>query len=327
MPAGESRRAFSIGFAEGHEGAEPLAFLSFRVFRGSMSTGRAVCAACLLEVTARKVGNVHPLAAFSDCDWETFAASAEAIAPVLEHASSWPLGETILEAVEATQDLVGRNTNLGMILLLAPLAAVPADAELSAGVSRVLDCTTVEDCHLVYEAIRAARPGGLGSAERQDVAAPPTVALFEAMRLAADRDAVARQYATGFADVFSFATRFSAHDLPALEHEIVSVHLEMVAAGLETLIARKCGMEVAAEAARRAGEADGAARPALAEFDSWLRGDGNRRNPGTTADLIAAALFVAIREGRIPCFDAAEIVRYAEEIRRDGQPLPEFPPR
>lgn len=292
-----------------------------------MTIESAVQVACLLEVTARKVGNVHPLGAFADCDWETFAASADAIGPILAEAPARPLGETILRAVEATQERVGRNTNLGMILLLAPLAAVPEDEELRAGIRRILDSTTVEDCRLVYEAIRAARPGGLGSSARQDVAAPPTVTLLEAMRLAADRDAVARQYVTGFANVFAFASRFSAQELPALEQQIVAVHLAMIAAGLETLIERKCGTEVAAEAARRAGGAIGAARSALAEFDCWLRADGNRRNPGTTADLIAAALFVAIREGRIPCFDTAEIVGYAEEIRRGGQPLPDFPSR
>src|SRR5687768_40558 len=104
-----------------------------------MSIEAAVRAACLLEVTARKVGNVHPLAAFADCDWEAFAASAEAIAPVLGRAPGRPLGETILEAVVATKQRVGRNTNLGMILLLAPLAAVPESEELRPGAGRVLE--------------------------------------------------------------------------------------------------------------------------------------------------------------------------------------------
>lgn len=293
-----------------------------------MSIEDAARAACLLEVTARKVGNVHPLAAFADCDWDTFAASADAIAPVLANAAGRPLGETILHAVEATQGRVGRNTNLGITLLLAPLSAVPEGEEFRYGVRRILEGTGVEDCRRVYEAIRAARPGGLGSAEREDVSAPPTVTLVEAMRLAADRDAVARQYATGFDAVFACASRFSARALPALEKQIVSTHLEMIAAGLETLIARKCGTGIAADAARRAGGviASGSA-DSLAGFDVWLRADGNRRNPGTTADLVAAALFVAIREGQVPCFKAAEIIGYAEEVRRSRRPLPDFAPR
>jgi len=283
-----------------------------------VSAEDAVRAACLLEVTARKVGNVHPLASFADCDWESFVASAEAIAPVLGAALGRPLGETILRAVEATRTRVTANTNLGMILLLAPLAAVPEGADLEGGVRRVLEEATVEDCRSVYDAIRFASPGGLGSAGREDVSSAPTVTLTAAMSLAADRDAVARQYATGFADVFAFADCFSAARWPELERQIVAAHVEMISAGLETLIARKCGAESAAEAARRAGRAR--TSTAIAELDAWLRADGHRRNPGTTADLIAGALFVATRRGRIPLFSAAEVAGYAEAMRKRHRP-------
>ncbi|MGC1273995.1 MAG: triphosphoribosyl-dephospho-CoA synthase [Planctomycetaceae bacterium] len=292
----------------------------------------AIHTACLLEATARKPGNVHPLAAFADCDWETFAVSAEAIAPVLAGAASRPLGESILRAVEATQTRVGRNTNLGMILLLAPLAAVPEDQLISIeSIAGVLDRTTVEDCRLVYEAIRRAHPGGLGSTKKEDVAAAPTVTLVEAMRLAADRDAVARQYANGFADVLAWSVLFTAADVQSLEGQIVVRHSEMISRGLETLIARKCGPTIAAEATRRAAilfttflSNEPRIEVALADFDAWLRADGNRRNPGTTADLIAASLFVAIRDGRIPCFAADEVRTYGDALRRSGGMLP-FP--
>lgn len=292
----------------------------------------AIRSACLLEVTARKSGNVHPLAAFADCDWETFAESADAIAPVLAGAASRPLGESILRAVEATQMRVGRNTNLGMILLLAPLAAVPVDQAISTrSIAEVLERTSVEDCRFVYAAIRRAHPGGLGSAKKEDVAAAPTVTLIEAMRLAADRDAVARQYANGFADVLAWSALFTADDLPSLERQIVVWQSGMISRGLETLIARKCGPEIAAESARRSATLFAAflgGEPrmgdALADFDRWLRADGNRRNPGTTADLIAAALFVAIRHGRIPCFAADEVRMYADTVRRSGELSP-FP--
>lgn len=306
-----------------------------------MSIEEAVRAACLWEVTARKVGNVHPLASFADCDWEAFAASADAIAPVLGGAAGRPLGESIFLAVEATRERVGRNTNLGMILLLAPLAAVPDDgAPTQEGVERVraavrgvLDATTVEDCRLLYDAIRLARPGGLGKAEREDVSAPPTVTLVEAMRLAADRDAVARQNANGFEQAFVSSYAFLAADPVTLERQIVATHLGLIADGFETLIARKCGPETAAEAARRAAEvrqaiADrGPGGDALTLFDAWLRADGNRRNPGTTADLIAAALFLAIRRGVVHRLGTTEALAYAHEIRRSGRPLPDFASR
>lgn len=290
-----------------------------------ISLETALRTACLLEVTARKPGNVHPLASFDDCDWETFATSAEAIAPVLAGAAGRPLGETILRAVEATKERVGRNTNLGMILLIAPLAAVPIGSSLKSGIERVLSSTTIDDCRLVYEAIRTARPGGLGTADREDVSAEPTMNLREAMRLAADRDDVALQYVTGFSTVFELATLFSATRLAELEEQILLAFLGRLAQHPDSLIARKCGLDMARESSRLAAEClsseTSEPRTALtsdrvSQIDAFLRADGNRRNPGTTADLIAAALFVAIQENRIPCFDAASIRAYAVELRR-----------
>ncbi len=112
------------------------------------------------------------------------------------------VGITVLEAVRATRRVVRTNTNLGIVLLLTPLAAVPAEEELRGGVERVLAGLDVEDSRLVYEAIRLAAPGGLGRASEQDVYTEPTQTLRQVMALAADRDLVARQYANGFAEVF-----------------------------------------------------------------------------------------------------------------------------
>src|SRR5206468_5886184 len=67
---------------------------------------------------------------------------------------------------------------------------------------RVLDATTVDDAREVYAAIRRAAPGGLGRVEAQDVANEPDVTLLEAMRLAAGRDGIAREYATAFEVTF-----------------------------------------------------------------------------------------------------------------------------
>ena len=282
---------------------------------------RAILAACLLEVTARKPGNVHPLAAFDDCDWTTFCESAAAIAPVLGRPRRGSVGKMVLEAVEATRARAGRNTNLGMILLLAPLAAAD-DVFSSDGVEAVLRKTSVEDCRLIYEAIRLARPGGLGRVEHADVEESPDLPLIEAMRLGAERDLVARQYVTGFADVFRLSQQFHATELPELEREIIRACVTQLAREPDSLIARKCGAGVAEEAsprARRVLEKNGAG---LHELDAWLRSDGNRRNPGTTADLIAAALFVAIRAGYVPCLRVEEIMEFGERIKAAGLVIP-----
>ena len=261
--------------------------------------------ACILEATARKPGNVHRFADFADVTYVDFLLSAAAIAGPLDGAQAAGVGATILGAVEATRRVVATNTNLGMILLLAPPAAVPEGVDLRAGVAAVLAATTVDDARLAYRAIRLARPGGLGVTPEQDVAAEPTIPLVETMRLAADRDLVARQYATDYADVFDVAlpplrAAIAAGRPP--EAAIIAAHLTLMARRPDTRIARKLGPAVAAESASRAADvlaAGGptAARDRLTSLDAWLRADGHARNPGATADLIAAALFVAIRDG------------------------------
>jgi triphosphoribosyl-dephospho-CoA synthase len=265
--------------------------------------------ACVWEVTARKPGNVHRYRDFADVTYLDFLASAAAIAPVLSRACHQRMGATVLRCVEATRRVAASNTNLGMVLLLAPLAAVPDGEGLEPGVARVLAGLDVEDARQVYAAIRLARPGGLGRATEQDVAEEPTRPLREVMALAADRDLVARQYANGFQEVFAdgVPTLVAAlAETGSLEGAIIGAQLDLMARHPDTLIARKCGAATAAEAGERARRVRAAGWPqrdagwaALAGFDAWLRADGNRRNPGATADLLAACLFVLLRRGTI----------------------------
>ena len=263
--------------------------------------------ACLLEVSAPKPGNVSPSRHFHDTRYEDFLASAVAIGPALAAAGEQPLGTTILAAVEATARWVRSNTNLGIILLLAPLArAARREGTLREQLRAVLAETTVADAAEVYAAIRRARPGGLGAAESEDVAASPTVSLRDAMALAADRDSVAREYATDFAvtfDVGTLALRRARGAGLDWADATVECYLRILAAVPDTHIARKLGGEEAAMVSRRAravAEAGGvrteAGRRELQAFDAELRGPTNARNPGTTADLTCAALFVVILE-------------------------------
>ncbi len=276
-------------------------------------TGEEIAAAaqlaCLLEVSAPKPGNVTPEHHFHDTRYEDFLASAVAIGPALATAGTRPLGATIRAAIEATARWTASNTNLGIVLLLAPLARAAArvGGTLRERVSAVLDETTVEDAADTYAAIRRARPGGLGAASAEDVAAAPTVALREAMGLAADRDTVAREYTSRFAVTFEIGA-------PALADArrrglswtdaTVECFIALLAAVPDTHIARKIGRAEAERISGRArqvvlaggtGTAEGQA--ALAALDGELRDARNTRNPGTTADLTCAALFVVIIEG------------------------------
>jgi triphosphoribosyl-dephospho-CoA synthase len=276
-------------------------------FCARLSIGQCAELACLMEVTARKPGNVHRCADFDDVTFAEFIVSAVAIRPAMERAAESGVGQTVLEAVRATQQLVGKNTNLGMVLLLAPLAAAPLDEPIERGVARVLERLTVHDACAVYEAIRLAQPGGLGRVVEQDVADEPTEDLLRIMRRAADRDLVARQYANGFNHVFH--TGFETFADPGLcgldwEQAVILCHLRLMAETPDTLISRKRGETEAVESARRAAAVLEARWPVtdesrrlFAELDAWLRAEGHGRNPGATADLVAASLFVALRHG------------------------------
>ena len=271
------------------------------------SLAQLIETACAMEVISPKPGNVAPGQEFADASIYDFLKSARAIAPVLAVAGEQPLGETVHRAVQATRLVVNHNTNLGIILLLSPLAMVPRDRSLSEGILDVLDATTVADSQRVYEAIRMAQPAGLGNAAEQDLNDEPTLNLQECMRLAADRDMIAAQYVNGFQQVLTCGQdwlREAAATRVPQPQQISWLAVRVLAEFGDSLIARKCGQQMSDVVREKAQELldsgwplrhHGA--PQFARFDAFLREDGNRRNPGTTADLVAAILFVALREG------------------------------
>jgi len=278
-----------------------------------LPTGVCAQLACIWETTARCPGNAHRYRDFTDTSYVDFLTSAAVTAGVLDQASIRPVGQTVLDGVHATHRAVNANTNLGVLLLLAPLAAVPAGENLRQGVERVLAALTLQDSRAVYEAIRLANPAGLGEVPEQDVKQEPTESLRKIMTLASERDLVARQYANGYQEVFDQGIPVLRHCLttnPFLEEAIISCHLTLMARFPDSLIARKRGLAEAAEAARQAqqvldqgGPMHPAGRTALLTLDGWLRAADRGRNPGTTADLVTASLFAALREGiiKLPC--------------------------
>jgi triphosphoribosyl-dephospho-CoA synthase len=260
-------------------------------------------------VLARKPGNVHPYRDFPDTTLTDFLVSAAASCPVLDEAGRIGVGQAVLEGIRRRRQVVSCNTNLGILLLLAPLAAVPRGVPLRQGLKEVLDRLSVADAEAAFEAIRLAQPGGLGQVEREDVRKAPSLPLREVMSLAAHRDLIAKQYVTTFLDVFEIGVpRFLegvARGWP-LEEAILFSFLHLLATHPDSLIARKRGLAEAQLACEKAREVltlgwpdRDAAQQALGHFDRWLREDGHRRNPGTTADLVTASLYVVLREGRM----------------------------
>jgi triphosphoribosyl-dephospho-CoA synthase len=267
--------------------------------------------ACLLEASAPKPGNVSPGRSFADVRYEDFLASAAAIGEPMAGAGARSLGSTVRLAIEATARWVPSNTNLGIVLLLAPLsraalAGVPA-ANLRGELGRVLEATTVDDARDVYAAIRRAAPGGLARAEAQDVRDEPTMSLLDVMRLAANRDSIAREYASTFAITFETGAptlEAARRDGLAWDDAAVETFLTLLAAVPDTHVARRAGAEIAADVSRRAravlqlgGVRSEPGRRAIEEMDRVLRDARHLGNPGTTADLTAAAIFVALLGG------------------------------
>lgn len=251
--------------------------------------------ACLLEASAPKPGNVSPGKHFADARYEDFLASAVAIGPAF--AADLPLGETILAAIRATSQWTRSNTNLGIVLLLAPLArAARSPKPLRDALRDVLASTTVEDARGVYEAIRLARPGGMGRVDEQDIGGEPTVTLTEAMNLAIERDTIAAEYTSGFAQTFDIGyptvAAARARGLSWTD-TTVETYLTLLSSLPDSLIERKYGNDIARYVSGRATRVVAAQSPELIdELDNELREHG--WNPGTTADLTAAALYVAL---------------------------------
>jgi triphosphoribosyl-dephospho-CoA synthase len=272
-------------------------------------------AACALDVLAFKPGNVSIHSPGHGMRAEDFIDSAAAAAPHLVD-PALALGERIYRAVEATRRAAGCNTNLGIVLLAAPLLHAAqqrtGDETLAGGVQRSLGGFDLEQTDWVYRAIRLASPGGLGKSPRHDVQRAPGAPLMTAMREASRRDCIARQYATGFADLLDAGAATLARARERWDDDartLTELFLDFLANRADSHIVRKHGA-AAAEGVRQrarqcldeltAGGAWDAAQGTLDDMDRTLKSAGI--NPGTSADLCVGT-WLADRLGA-PAFEA-----------------------
>jgi triphosphoribosyl-dephospho-CoA synthase len=270
--------------------------------------------ASLLEVCAEKPGNVTLHKDFNDTCFEDFVISAVAIGPAFQRAADAPVGETIIQSIRATRRFVGVNTNLGIVLLLAPLAKAAGlghSNTLRSALRSVLRNLTVDDTRLTYEAIRLAGPAGMGTVQKYDLQdTDADITLYEAMEQARDRDALAREYVTDFEITFKVGLNALKRILEqgaGMSEAVVQTFLTILTQIPDTLIARKNGMEAARKVSRRAGQVlkyggifSEKGKTEIKRFDLDMRDKGHTLNPGTTADLIAAVLFVYLVENDLP---------------------------
>lgn len=255
--------------------------------------------ACLAELAALKPGNVHIHAPGHGMIVEDFIISARVAAPHIA-ASGASVGARIEAAVGATFAAVGKNTNLGILLLCAPLASAAELAgraqELRRALHHVLNSLTEADASAAFRAIVIASPAGLGRVPDHDVHAAPDITLLQAMQHAALRDRIAYQYAHDFDDIFTLGLpALRRHDAP---WSAVAAYLAFLARFPDSHIARKHGLATAdavCKAAALLAERFAATtmpnhlQPELMALDEGFKRQ--NLNPGTSADLTVASLF------------------------------------
>ena len=274
------------------------------------TAGQLASWVCQLEVTAPKPGNVHRGADFEDVTLGDFLSSGIALGSAIDaQPPSGGTGSMILSAIERTNLVAKTNTNLGIVLLVCPLAKLVqrGEAIVPQSVAAEIDAIAGDESQAVYQAIAKAKAGGLSQVDTHDVndAGSAPDRIVDAMELARKRDMVAKQYCSGYEDVIEFV-------LPAIEeglqrfgkisHGIVWAHVKTMARFPDSLISRKLGDAVAKKSAAMAAQCleqltdadDDDFWRSVGDLDFWLRSDGHRRNPGTTADLVTAALYVGV---------------------------------
>lgn len=262
-------------------------------------------AACRAEIEAPKPGNVHIFSGGHDMVARDFLMSAERAAEPLTRYRA-RLGPRVLGAIESTMTAVGTNTNLGIVLLCAPLAMayerclhlIPAETQFRQSLEEILASLDVADSEQVFRAIRLANPGGMGKVEGSDLGAAPRRPFRDIMTEARDRDRIARAYAEGYRDIFDLG-------LPALAAArrqkleawwpATDTYLTYLAAFPDTHIVRKWGttaadwVQAGAKAVREELPAAANRLGLLLDFDREIKAKG--LNPGTSADLTVATLF------------------------------------
>ena len=256
--------------------------------------------ACMAELTAIKPGNVHIFADGHGMVVQDFIQSANVSAPAITQVGL-TVGERILNATQATWNAVGCNTNLGIVLLAAPMiqAAYSDQGFCREGLQTVLKALTVQDAIQAYQAITLANPAGLGAAAEHDVQDEPQVSLLEGMQAAADRDLIAQQYSDGYQAIFNALALYKTY-LELWEREawaVTAVYLHFLSEFEDSHIARKHGNEIAQaiqfEAKNHFQHFTAQENPKLyqgilLDWDADLKKRGI--NPGTSADLTVACL-------------------------------------
>jgi triphosphoribosyl-dephospho-CoA synthase len=287
----------------------------------SDNLSRAYKNACLAEVEALKPGNVHVFADGHGMTIHDFMKSADVTADIIAQLNL-TVGERIFQSVEATQASVSKNTNLGIILLCAPIIHSALNGNYSnldhpqfmrQCVDNTLNQLTTNDAILTAKAILLAKPGGLGNTNENDVHGTINVTLLELMASAQNKDRIAWQYTNNFSDIFEFGLGKYKQAIAKWKDfsnrgqnqawATTALYLSFLGRQLDSHVVRKHGETLANQLMQEAIEMEvmfwASDNPKLMQkhllaWDASLKS--RNINPGTSADLTVACLFVSMME-------------------------------
>ncbi len=285
--------------------------------------------ACILEVSCPKPGNVSRYHDFDDTKYEHFLASGIAIHGAVDKAATAGyragkreieidcigIGSRIKKAVADSRAIhSGGNTNLGIAMLLIPLSAAAGmsiacnkfnNKQIRENIDRIVKNTTPQDTIDLYEAIKSLNPSWLGTVKYLDVnnrdafatIKEQTLNIFDVMSYS-KHDSIAKELTTKMKISFELGYPKIVEifdETKDIDQALLSCFMIILSTVEDSLIIRKMGIKTAQEISADAREIldQGMDPKEIKTFDKKLRNNGNRLNPGSTADLVAASLMIA----------------------------------
>ena len=259
---------------------------------------------CKKDIELIKPGNVNLLSSHKDTKAQDYLDSAILSSKELFN-QNYSLGKRILESVNVTRSQVNVNTNLGIILLCAPVIQSYIDfnnLDLREGIKKTLSTTSIKDTHDLCAAINISSPGGLGDSDMYDTASYPNVSIKQIMDYSQEYDRISYQYSHNFSDIFDFIIpklEFLNQRYESLDISLSLLFIEILAKIPDSHISRKFGDKIAKKTSNNAHDLlkildrehdpDYLAK-ALNNLDYEYKKKGI--NPGTTADLLVASLMI-----------------------------------
>ena len=273
--------------------------------------------ASALEVSGYpKPGNVHRTRDFDDMEFEDFIISGIVIGDTIRQACSDvdienpELGRYILHAVAETDRWIKNNTNLGIVMMTTPIAVAAAISDsfedIRDNIKILMANTSVDDACDLYDAINIADAGGMGDQDEYDVASgnakqelrDNNQTMYDVLKISAPWDMLAREMTSDMPAVFEIGYP-TYHELKQTESKndaCLLTFLTILSQVPDTLISRKYGSDEALKISMMTRDLlnikdESDFKDKLKDFDDYLYN--NKYNPGTTADLTAASIFVS----------------------------------